>query len=157
MASIKTDEDDKPKSKAAAALAAVDAIGVEAWSPPPSTRRLGPTPDVIVVDCDQTRECDAFIAIGKAMGERPFDMVPFRRLRGDAVPFMAEGASDPSHLGVSDATVRDVKFVAARSRFEIAARRLAEQKLFPELVGDATEQDILDDAATIVGGVDRRF
>jgi len=59
--------------------------------------RFNETSDVdLVVDCPKIREYEAFKIIEAAMGDFPFNLVPFQRLREDAIPFMMEGALDAS-------------------------------------------------------------
>lgn len=50
------------------------------------------------------------------------------------------------------AVIREIGVLVARSRFDLASRRLADQKLLPDVPEDATEQDVLDKASAIVRG-----
>jgi len=86
------------EAKAEAALHALESLGLKAWVIGSLAKgRFCLHSDVdFVVDCDKACEYDAFIAIEKAMGDFPFDMVPFRRLRDDAIPYMMEGAINAS-------------------------------------------------------------
>jgi predicted nucleotidyltransferase len=87
-------------AKAAAALRALESRGLRAWVIGSLAKgRFDLHSDVdFLVDCDKKREYDAYVAIEKAMGDFPFDMVPFRRLREDAIPDMIEGALSASDL-----------------------------------------------------------
>jgi predicted nucleotidyltransferase len=53
---------------------------------------------VFVVDCERLREYDAFLAIEQAMKDFPFHIIPFRRLKEDALPFMMEDAIDAASM-----------------------------------------------------------
>ena len=86
--------------RAAMALAALADEGLAGWVVGSLARgRFNDYSDVdFVVDCDRSREYDAFLAIERAMKDFPFHMVPFRRLREDAIPFMMDGAIDAAGI-----------------------------------------------------------
>jgi predicted nucleotidyltransferase len=86
--------------RAAAALLALRDAGVRGWVIGSLAKgRFNRSSDVdIVVDCETAREHEAFRLVEKAMGDFPFHLVPFRRLRDDAKPFMMEGALDASGI-----------------------------------------------------------
>jgi hypothetical protein len=49
--------------------------------------------------------------------------------------------------------IREMAALVARSKFDLASRRLAAQKRLPEINEQATEADILDEASAIVRGI----
>jgi len=78
------------------ALRALDAKGIQARVVGSLARNsFSPHSDVdFAVDCDDSREYEAFRIIEKAMGSFPFHMIPCRRIEEDARPFVMEGAVD---------------------------------------------------------------
>ena len=50
------------------------------------------------------------------------------------------------------AVIREFGVLVARSKFDLASQRLADQKLLPDIAEDATDQDILDQASAITRG-----
>lgn len=85
---------------ALAALQDLEKNGIDAWIIGSLAKgRFTCTSDVdFVVQCERTREYDAFRIIEKAMAEIPFDLVPFSTIDEDSLPFMLEGALDASGL-----------------------------------------------------------
>jgi predicted nucleotidyltransferase len=84
--------------RAGEALRRLQAAGIRAWLVGSLAKgRFNASSDVdFVVDCPKVREYEAFKIIEGAMGDFPFNLVPFQRLREDAIPFMMEGALDAS-------------------------------------------------------------
>ena len=51
------------------------------------------------------------------------------------------------------AIIREFGVLVARSKFDLASRRLTDQKLLPDIAEDATDQDILDQASALARGL----
>ena len=51
------------------------------------------------------------------------------------------------------AVIREFGVLVARSKFDLASRRLTDQKLLPDIAEDATDQDILDQASALARGL----
>lgn len=92
--------------RAVQALVDLDRAGIQAWVVGSLAQgRFHAHSDVdIAVDCETSREAEAFCIIEKAMRGFPFHMVPCRRIKEHALAFIMEGALDASGLRSRSAT-----------------------------------------------------
>lgn len=86
--------------RATKTLKSLEALGLRAWVVGSLAKGgFTSTSDVdFVIDCPQEREYEAFRMVEREMGAFPFHVLPRRRMKADALPFMMEGAVDASGL-----------------------------------------------------------